>query len=151
MIFVSSCSCLCPIHSEAGMLRMKIWLEQRSQAPYIRGLMIYSFDIIHEHPRRKCCPHPMLYFSLSLLCLDGHYLHGPISRYVKLWVVHPSGMLETFSPADDFKPLVNDPNRHYGTCVTHMLWCMSRSLTHSGWENVPNIPGASAPAFLRIW
>ena len=27
------------------------------------------------------------------------------------------------------KPLVSDPGMHYGTCVTHVPWCMSRSLT----------------------
>ena len=33
---------------------------------------------------------------------------------------------------------------HHGTCVTHVSWCMSGSLTHDGWENVPGIPGACA-------
>ena len=40
------------------------------------------------------------------------------------------------------KPLVNDPGMHHGTCVTHVPWCMSGSLTHCGGENVPGIPGA---------
>ena len=47
------------------------------------------------------------------------------------------------------KPLVSDAGMHHGTCVTHVPWCMSGSLT-SG-ENVPGIPGACAPAVLRIW
>ena len=42
------------------------------------------------------------------------------------------------------KPLVSDPDMHHGTCVTHVPWCMSASLTHSGGENVPGIPGACA-------
>ena len=42
------------------------------------------------------------------------------------------------------KPLVNDPGMHHGTCVTHVPWCMSGSLTHCGGENVPGIPGACA-------
>ena len=49
------------------------------------------------------------------------------------------------------KPLVNDPGMHQGTCVTHVPWCMSGSLTRGGGENVPGIPGACAPAILRIW
>ena len=49
------------------------------------------------------------------------------------------------------KPLVSDPGMHHGTCVTHVPWCMSGSLTRGGWENVPGIPGACAPAILRIW
>ena len=41
------------------------------------------------------------------------------------------------------KPLVNDLNIHHGTCVTHVPWCMSGSLTHGGWKNlVPGIPWA---------
>ena len=42
------------------------------------------------------------------------------------------------------KPLVIDPDMHHGTCVTHVPWCMSGSLTHDGGENVPGIPGACA-------
>ena len=49
------------------------------------------------------------------------------------------------------KPLVNDPGMHHGTCVTHVPWCMSGSLTYSDGENVPGIPRACAPAILRIW
>ena len=33
---------------------------------------------------------------------------------------------------------------HHGTCVTHMPWCMSGSLTRGGGENVLSIPGACA-------
>ena len=33
---------------------------------------------------------------------------------------------------------------HHGTCVTHVTWCMSWSLTRGGGENVPGIPGACA-------
>ena len=42
------------------------------------------------------------------------------------------------------KPLVSDPSMHYGTCVTHVPWCMSGSLNRGGGENVPGIPGACA-------
>ena len=49
------------------------------------------------------------------------------------------------------KPLVSDPGMHHGTCVTHVPWCMSGSLTHGDGENVPGIPGACASAILRIW
>ena len=49
------------------------------------------------------------------------------------------------------KPLVSDPGMHHGTCVTHVPWCMSGSFTCGGGENVRGIPGACAPAILRIW
>ena len=47
------------------------------------------------------------------------------------------------------KPLVSDPSMHHSTCVTHVPWCMSGSLTCSNGENVPSIPCACA--ILRIW
>ena len=48
-------------------------------------------------------------------------------------------------PATDFrKPPVSYPGMHHGTCVTHVPWCMSGSLTRGGEENVPAIPGACA-------
>ena len=49
------------------------------------------------------------------------------------------------------KPLVGDPGMHHGTCVTHVPWCMSGPLTCSDGESIPGIPGACAPAILRIW
>ena len=49
------------------------------------------------------------------------------------------------------KPIVSDPGMHHGTCVTHVPWCMSGSFTCGDGENVPGIPGACAPAILRIW
>ena len=42
------------------------------------------------------------------------------------------------------KPLVSDPGMHHGTCVTHVPWCMSESITRGGGKNVPGIPGACA-------
>ena len=48
------------------------------------------------------------------------------------------------------KPLVSDPGMHHGTRVTHVPWSMSGSLTCGDGENVPGIPGACAPAILRI-
>ena len=49
------------------------------------------------------------------------------------------------------KPLVSDPGMQHGTCVTHVPWCMSGSLTRGSGEYVTGIPGACAPACLRIW
>ena len=39
------------------------------------------------------------------------------------------------------KPLVSDHGMHHDTCVTHVPWWMSGSLTSDGMENVPDIPG----------
>ena len=69
--------------------------------------------------------------------------NGTLARYVKLRVTHAPGILGMF-PRHRLqrKPLVNDPGMHHGTCLTHVPWCMSESLTRSGEENVPGIPGA---------
>ena len=72
-------------------------------------------------------------------------MHGPLTRYVKFGVAHAPGMPGTFSRHRlQMKPLVSDPGMHPGTCVTHVPWCMSRSLTRGGGENIPVIPGACA-------
>ena len=42
------------------------------------------------------------------------------------------------------KLLVSDPGIHHITCVAHLPWCMSGSLTRGGGGNVPGIPGACA-------
>ena len=42
------------------------------------------------------------------------------------------------------KLLVSDPGMHHGSCVTHVPWCMSGSLTRGDGENVPGIPDACA-------
>ena len=42
------------------------------------------------------------------------------------------------------KPLVSHPGMHYGTCVTHVPWCMSEPLTRSGGENFPGNHAACA-------
>ena len=51
--------------------------------------------------------------------------HGPLARYVQLRVAHTPGMPGTFSPP----PRISDPDMHYGTCVTHVPWCMPGSQT----------------------
>ena len=71
--------------------------------------------------------------------------HGPLTRYVKLRVVHAPGMLGTFSPPPTSKePLFSDPDMHDGTCITHVPWCMLGSLTSGGGENVHDIAGVCA-------
>ena len=72
-------------------------------------------------------------------------LHGPLTGIRRECREHfPRRLLQR-------KPLVSDPGMHHGTCVTHVPWCMSWSLTRSGAENVPGIPSACVPAILRIW
>ena len=55
----------------------------------------------------------------------GRFRYGPLARYVELQFAHAPGMPGTFSPPLRF----SDPDMHHGTCVTHVPWCMSGSLT----------------------
>ena len=63
--------------------------------------------------------------SLTGIDFNVVLLHGPLARYVKLWLVHAPGMPGTFSSP----PPVSDPDMHHGTCATHVLWCMPGLLT----------------------
>ena len=65
---------------------------------------------------------------LRMKCPPFCSSHGPHARYVNLRVAHAPGIPVTFSPP----PRVSDPDMHHGTCVTHVPWCISGSLT-SGW------------------
>ena len=46
------------------------------------------------------------------------------------------------------KPLVSDPGMHHDTCVTHVSWCMSGSLTSGVGENVPGACTTHNVAYL---
>ena len=35
------------------------------------------------------------------------------------------------------EPLIIDPGMHHGTCITHVSWCMSGSLTRGGGKSFP--------------
>ena len=71
--------------------------------------------------------------------------HGPLTRHMKLRVAHEPRMPATlYRHWLQRKLLVSDSGMHHGTCVTHVPWCMSGSLTRGGGENVPGIPGACA-------
>ena len=61
-------------------------------------------------------------------CHRGYYsdaANEPLIRCVKFRVAHAPGMPGTSSPP----PRLSDPDMHHGTCVTHVPWCMPRSLT----------------------
>ena len=49
------------------------------------------------------------------------------------------------------KPLVSDPGMLHGTCVTHVPWCMTGSLTRGSGENVLAFPAHAQPEILRNW
>ena len=81
--------------------------------------------------------HTTLLWGFDNSPMPSKYDHsGPHTRFVKLQVAHAPGMPGTFSLPliTKGKPLVSDPGMHHGTCVTHVSWCMSGSLTRGGGE-----------------
>ena len=80
------------------------------------------------------------------MCLPMGWLHhGPLTRYAKLRLAHAPRIPGTFSPSLTSKETARLRSRmHHGTCVTHVLWCVSVSQTRGVWENIPGIPGACA-------
>ena len=124
------------------------WCPPGSFRPQM-GPMLAPWTLLSGLPMWDPNGRPVVSYSLIYMRSRHPWItgqHGPLARYVKFRVVHAPGMPETFPPTTDLKrkPLVSDPDMHHGTCVTHVPWCMSGSLTRGGEENVPSIPGACA-------
>ena len=106
----------------------------------LREVMVKGF---HNFTNRKVMRHyanSILHFLhrnhkfREISFVNNIDFHGSLTKYAKRFPRH------LFLR----KPLVCDPGMHHGTCVTHVPWCMSGSLTPGGEENVPDIPGACA-------
>ena len=79
--------------------------------------------------------------------------HGPLARYVKLWVAHAPGMPGTFFP-----PLTSKGNHYIAipACITSRA---SRTCRDACRDRLPTVAGKTFPAFsahaqpaiLRIW
>ena len=108
---------------------------------------------IQENLTEKCGLHNGKCFAKAPVCRvlkgpkdkvgAGQIVDGPLPRYAKLRTAHVPGMRGTFSPP----PRVSDHDMHHIVCVTHVPWCISRSLTggflRRRWlENVSGIAGA---------
>ena len=143
-------------HKEVWLKRVKdqIWFDWTLSQTYHYVWTACTVDPIFanepEKTQRHTYPSVSIYGSIPLTspCPCATLLniptsesatihHGPLTRYAKLRVTHACHRLKR-------KPLVSDPGMHHDTCVTHVPWCMSGSLTCGGGENVPGIPGACA-------
>ena len=100
------CSFECSLHSSFGVKRLVLWGDNIVQIWLMGEVSISESCRVTEKET-----------------LDRS--NGPLARYVILRVAHAPGMPGTFSPP----PRVSDPDMHHGTCVTHLPWCMSGSLT----------------------
>ena len=146
---------------------------------YIEGLCIYSraekdalfinkskphkneFNMISELACEEVCVMRVYMFNL----LVSKQVHSGIIRST-LWA---SYQIRKFAgcacagdvfPATNFKrkplanfkrkPLASDPGMPHGTCVTHIPWYMSGSLTRGGVETVPAFPAHAQLAFFCV-
>ena len=77
-------------------------------------------------------------------CLSWQYIPWASYQIRKIVGCACAGNAGNFFPHRRLqrKPIVNDPG---------VPWCMSGSLTLGGGKSFPGIPGACAPAILRIW
>ena len=111
-----------------------------------------KFILKHKSQWKRWIKH---IFALKVVSTDGLRLYVLWASYQirKIAGCACAGNAGKVFPHRRFqrKPLVSDPGMHHGTCVTHVPWCMSGSLTCGDGENVPGIPRACAPAILRIW
>ena len=70
-----------------------------------------------------------------------HLAMGLLPDTLNCGFAHAPGMSGTFSPPPISKEAASYRSRHasrhvhHGTCVTHVRWCMSGSLTRSGMRN----------------
>ena len=105
----------------------------------------YSFEY---HVQKKCLHKTWGHEELHIVSLTLFIPHGPLPRYVKLWVAHAPRMPGTFS----LPPRVSDPGMHHGTCVMHVGIANKRfALKSVAGETFPAFPAHAQPAILRIW
>ena len=82
--------------------------------PLMLGLYhcVLEIPVFIIYPMTHAHVHALLYY-------------GPLARYIKVRVAHAPWIPGTFSPT----PQVIDLDMHHDTCVTHVPWCMSGSIT----------------------
>ena len=146
-IFMIICVALSFAHN--GTCISAIYID--TYIPYLY-LLMFIFEMVFSSDK-----------SLFVLPYSTHLIVSPCNRYTIIpWASYQirkiagcacAGNVGNVFPRRRFqrKPLVSDPGMHHGTCVTHVPWCMSGSLTCGDGENVPGIPGACAPPILCIW
>ena len=71
-------------------------------------------------------------------CVDVYrwqsYYHGPLTRYVHLWVAHASGMPGTFSPPPISKIIASQRSRHASRHVRHACAVMHVGIANPRWR-----------------
>ena len=152
-------------------LNENVWISIEISLKFVpKGLInkipIFVQMMAWRRPGDKPLSGPMMDCLLTHICITRPQWLNNITRYTTwlrpTWASYQirkiagcacAGNAGNVFPRRRFqrKLLVSDPGMHHSTCVTHVLWCMSGSLTCGDGESVPGIPGACAPAILRIW
>ena len=120
--------------------KMHLKLSSAKWQPFCLGLNVLKFEqewIITSYSLRGCNYLPWASYQI-------HNKFAGCACAGNAGNVSPRRRLQR-------KQLVGDPGMPHGTCVTHVPWCMSGSLTRGDGENGPGIPGACARAILGIW
>ena len=143
-----------------SIFNIKIDKDQTNSATIMSLANIGTSNYTYLYLATMLAPMARFHSDCTLLRANASYLHGYFG--VVLWASYQIRKIAgcacagnagnvSFRRRFQRKPLVSDPGMHHGTCLTHVPWCMSGSLTCGDGENVPGIPGACAPAIMCIW
>ena len=144
-----------------GFLRPSHYLLERTgtspgginYSSYIKASDAFSFSIQWRYRTSQITCHSTICTSVYSSWLQSKCPQWASYQIRKIAGCACAGNAGNGFPRRGFqrKLLVSDPGMHHDTCVTHVPWCMPWSPTCGNGENVPGIPGACAPAILRIW
>ena len=144
------------------------YFKKQKQCKQCWRLVLCGKDPMIQIPWSDITCHCISYSSADADHISGLKLniylkfstHIRVIRYLwssyqirKIAGAHAPGMPEMFSPPSR----ISDLDMHHGTCVTHVPWCMPRSLPSSSlWsrqrgKTFPTLPALAQPAILRIW
>ena len=110
---VSGCSCIACVYSSlnCGSFKTPGLSQMPGLSLSMREILKMTFPSVLRHIDRTCWWHSCIpWASCQIRKIAG---------------AHAPGMSGTFSPPQR----VSDPDMHHGTCVTHVPWCMTGSLT----------------------
>ena len=146
------CQALAGHHRLSQIMRRSydISLQVSQQPHWLQWVLYQSYDIylsitflwyLSKWPTRSCTISRHFELTRPRTYTSIYRAYMCICVYIIIRICVFSWVLFSYS---HLCQSVSDPGMQHGTCVTHVPWCMSGSLTRGGGENVPGIPGACA-------
>ena len=127
----------------------RIIVKSRKAAKFVSSILQWLWNVTVSAALLTRRPYNI---QISKWCDNSHMIQTTNFMGLLPWnwglCVHRE-CRERFHRHRQRKQLVSDRGMHHGTCVTHVPWCMSRSLTRGDGENVPGIPCTTRN--LGIW